>query len=115
MRTSMLAVIVAFGTTITMPALAQQSTAPGQQMQPDQQTQEDADKGIKTRNSGESGYVADQEKPGASAHPPGQPDKNSATTGSSMPSKDTSPQGAGTAGPAERKGDATTPGGTMKK
>jgi hypothetical protein len=85
MRTSILAMIVAFGTTMTMPALAQQSTAPGQQMQPSQQMQEDADKGIKTRNSGDSGYVADQERPGASAHPPGQPDSNSSqtTTGSS--------------------------------
>jgi hypothetical protein len=36
--------------------------------------------------------------------------------GSSMPSgKDASTQGAGTAGSAEKKGDATTPGGTMKK
>jgi hypothetical protein len=45
----------------------------------DQQMQRDADKGAKTRNSGESGYVADQDKPGASAHPPGQPQ----TTGAS--------------------------------
>jgi hypothetical protein len=38
------------------------------------------------------------------------------TTGSSMPSgKDASTQGADTAGSAEKKGDATTPGGTMKK
>jgi hypothetical protein len=36
--------------------------------------------------------------------------------GSSMPSsKDASTQGANTAGSAEKKGDATTPGGTMKK
>jgi len=35
---------------------------------------------------------------------------------SSMPSsKDASPQGANTAGSAERNGDATTPGATMKK
>jgi hypothetical protein len=39
-----------------------------------------------------------------------------ATTGSSTPSaKDASSQGAGTAGSAEKKGDATIPGGTMKK
>jgi hypothetical protein len=39
-----------------------------------------------------------------------------ATTGSSTPSaKDASTQGAGTAGSVEKKGDATTPGGTMKK
>ena len=38
------------------------------------------------------------------------------TTGSSMPSaKDASTQGAPVAGSAEKKGDATAPGGTMKK
>jgi hypothetical protein len=97
MRASILAVMVVFGTTMMAPALAQQSTAPGQRMQPNQQQiQEDADKGIKTRNSGESGYVADQEKPGASAHPPGQPDKNSnqTTTGS----------GTGVSGPGSEAG-----------
>jgi hypothetical protein len=35
--------------------------------------------------------------------------------GSMPPSKDASTQGANTAGPAEKKGDATSPGGTMKK
>jgi len=35
--------------------------------EPNEQMQRDADKGIKTRNSGEFGYVADQDKPGASA------------------------------------------------
>ena len=43
-------------------------------------------------------------------------DGNSGTTGSSMPSaKDASSQGAPVAGSAEKKGDATSPGGTMKK
>ena len=86
MRISVLAMIVAFGITIAAPALAQQSGEPSQKMQPDQQMQNDADKGIKTRNSGESGYVSDQEKPGASAHAPGQPpdsNSNQTTTGSS--------------------------------
>ncbi|NOJ43247.1 hypothetical protein [Bradyrhizobium australiense] len=82
MRTSILAIAVAFGTALTMPALAQQSTAPGQQVQTDKQMQEEADKGIKTRDSGQSGFVAEQEKPGASAHPPGQPHPSSQTTGS---------------------------------
>lgn len=42
--------------------------------------------------------------------------KNGTTTGSSRPSpKDASTQGAGTAGAVDRKGDATSPGGTMKK
>jgi hypothetical protein len=47
--------------------------------QPNQNVQEQADKGIKTQNSGASGLVADQEKSGASAHPPGQPNKTSDT------------------------------------
>jgi hypothetical protein len=88
MRTSILAIVVAFGSTIALPGQAQQSTAPSQQMQPNQKVQDEADKGIKTRNSGESGLVADQEKPGAAAHPPGQPDKDSSqsTTGTSSAS-----------------------------
>jgi len=74
---------IAFGIAIAVPAQAQQSTAPGQQMQSDKQMQEEADKGIKTRNSGESGFVGQQEKSGASAHPPGRSDPSSSqTTGS---------------------------------
>jgi hypothetical protein len=49
--------------------------------EPNEQMQREADKGAKTRNSGASGYVADQDKPGASAHPPGQPGSEQ-TTGS---------------------------------
>jgi hypothetical protein len=86
MRTSILAIVVGVGTTIALPAQAQQSTATGQQMQPNQKVQDEADKGIKTRNSGESGLVADQEKPGAAAHPPGQPDKNGSQTTTGMSS-----------------------------
>jgi hypothetical protein len=42
--------------------------------------------------------------------------KKGATTGASRPSpKDASTQGAGTAGAVDKKGDATSPGGTMKK
>jgi hypothetical protein len=85
MRTLILATTAAFGISIAAPAPAQQSTAPGQQMQSDKQMQEEADKGIKTRNSGESGFVGQQESPGASAHPPGRPDhpgSSQTTTGS---------------------------------
>jgi Ni/Co efflux regulator RcnB len=39
--------------------------------QANERMQLDADKGLKTRNSGESGFVGGQDKPGASAHPPG--------------------------------------------
>ena len=97
MRTSILAMTVAFGTAIAVPTLAQQSTTPGQpQMQSDKQMQEEADKGIKTRDSGESGFVGQQERPGASAHPPGQPSTQT-TTGS----------GAGTSGDRSSEPSAT--------
>jgi hypothetical protein len=91
MRTSIFAIIAIAGSAIAFPAMAQQKPGP-QQAAPSEQTtdrmhgasdrlnttgqaneqmQRDADKGVKTRNSGESGYVGDQDKPGASAHPPG--------------------------------------------
>ena len=76
MRTTIVAMLVASGTMITLPALAQQQPAPNPQMQ------EEADKGAKTRQSGESGYVGEQEKPGASARPPGKTDSAPPTTGS---------------------------------
>jgi len=81
MRASILATIFAFGIVIAVPALAQQSTGTSSQ----QQMQDNADKGIKTRNSRESGYVGEQEKPGAASHVPGQPDTKSdqTTTGAS--------------------------------
>jgi hypothetical protein len=95
MRTSILAVMVVAGSAVAFPATAQQKPGP-QEAAPSEQTakqmpqeadkelksttgqaneqmQRDADKGAKTRNSGESGYVGDQDKPGASAHPPGAP------------------------------------------
>ena len=77
MRTTIVAVLVASGTMIALPALAQQ-----QQPVPNPQMQEEADKGAKTRQSGESGYVGEQEKPGASARPPGKTDTAPPTTGS---------------------------------
>jgi hypothetical protein len=81
MRTSILATILALGSVFAMPTLAQQSTGSASQ----QQMQDEADKGIKTRNSGESGFVGEQEKPGASSHVPGQADTkgNQTTTGTS--------------------------------
>ena len=74
MRISILATIFAFGTLIALPAQAQQSTGSSSQ----QQMQDEADKGIKTRNS--AGFVSEQEKPGASSHAPGQPDTKSSQT-----------------------------------
>ena len=90
MRTSILATTAAFGIAIAAPALAQQTAPDQQQMQSDKQMQEEADKGIKTRDSGESGFVGQQERPGASAHPPGQPNPSSSQT--------TTGSGAGTSG-----------------
>ena len=78
MRTTILAILLAASASIALPAMAQDARAP-QQRGVDQKMQNEADKGVKTRNSGESGYVADQEKPGASSHAPGRPDT---TTGS---------------------------------
>jgi hypothetical protein len=92
MRIPIFAIALLAGSTVAMQATAQQEAAPSEQTktqmhsdvdatlkanEPNEQMQRDA--GIKTRNSGESGYVADQDKPGASAHPPGQPEQ---TTGS---------------------------------
>jgi hypothetical protein len=91
LRTTIVAVLVASGTMIAVPALAQQQTAPNPQMQ------EEADKGAKTRQSGESGYVGEQEKRGASAHGPGKTDTAPPTTGSAT----STPTGA--AGSGERR------------
>jgi hypothetical protein len=49
MRTPIVAMLVASGSAIALPALAQQQTAPNPQMQ------KEADKGAKTRQSGEAG------------------------------------------------------------
>ena len=88
MRTSIPVMTVAFAITVAAtPAPAQQQpTASGQQTQSEKQMQQEADKGIKTRDSGESGFVGQQERPGASAHPPGRPDPSSSqtTTGSGV-------------------------------
>src|SRR5215471_4628378 len=89
MRTSTLAMCVVFGSAVAFSATAQQNSgqqhpAQSEKMHPDadtgvgaagpnEQMQRKADEGAKTRNSGESGYVADQDKSGASAHPPGRP------------------------------------------
>ena len=97
MRTATLAMIVVAGSAIAFQAAAQQQpAAPSEQSkqemhrdvdkgpktsEPNEQMQRDADKGAKTRQSGESGYVGMQEKPGASAHPPGQAGSEQ-TTGS---------------------------------
>jgi hypothetical protein len=70
---------------ISIPAAAQQTGATSQ-AGVNQNVQTEADKGIKTRNSGESGYVANQDKPGAASHAPGETTSTAeTTTGSSTP------------------------------
>jgi len=95
MRISTLATLITIGSAIAFSAIAQQQAAPSSETkaqihsgadnqleanEPNEQMQREADKGAKTRNSGESGYVANQDKPGASAHPPGQPENTTGST-----------------------------------
>ncbi|WP_375161682.1 hypothetical protein [Bradyrhizobium sp. RDT46] len=71
---------------ISIPAAAQQQTSAPPQSSVAQDVQTEADKGIKTRNSGESGYVGNQDRPGAASHAPGEtPNAVGTTTGSSAP------------------------------
>jgi len=107
MRISILATVFAFGTVIALPAQAQQSTGSSSQ----QQMQDEADKGIKTRNSGESGYVGEQERPGASSHVPGQPDpKSSQTTpGTGSSARETGGKAGGVSVGEQEKKPVTTP------
>jgi hypothetical protein len=107
MRISILATIFAFGTVIALPAQAQQSTGTSSQ----QQTQDEADKGIKTRNSGESGYVGEQERPGASSHIPGQPDTKSSqtTTGTGSSARETGGKAGGVSVGEQEKKPVTNP------
>jgi hypothetical protein len=86
MRTSILTIVVLAGSAVAFPAAAQQQpgtqqAAPSELTSEQIQMQREADKGIKTRNSGESGYVGSQDKSGASDHPPGRPESDQ-TTGS---------------------------------
>ncbi|MHC2334415.1 hypothetical protein ACVIW0_003704 [Bradyrhizobium sp. USDA 4454] len=80
MRTRTIALLIA-AITATAPFAAAQNL------------QNEADKGAKTRNSGESGYVGDQQRPGAATTPPGRPD---ATTGSTDAATSPSAQNSGT-------------------
>lgn len=78
----------------TAPAMAQQAS-------PSHNLQNEADKGIKTQNSGASGYVSEQDKPGSAAQIPGGPAR--AESGSAATSAQNS--GAGIAGaPGNKNG-----------
>ncbi len=80
----------------TAPAVAQQAS-------PSHNLQNEADKGIKTQNSGASGYVSEQEKPGAAAQVPGSPARADSGGAATAPSAQNS--GAGVAGaPGNKNG-----------
>lgn len=69
---------------MSIPAAAQQQTETTSQSGVAQNVQTQVDKGIKIRDSGESGYVGNQDRPGSASHAPGEPTSTSgATTGSS--------------------------------
>lgn len=90
MRTIMAAILLAVPV-MSGPVIAQ-----------NQNVQNEADKGIKTQNSGASGYVADQDKPGAASTMPGDRTNNSSGVATS-PSAQNS--GAGIAGaPGNKNG-----------
>ena len=91
MRLSTLAVFLVVAGT---PGLAVAQQAPSQNLQ------SEADKGVATKNSGASGYVADEQKPGSATHAPGEPncaDNSTATAPSAQNS------GAGISGAAGGK------------
>ena len=77
------------------------ATGPALAQQPSASQQHEADKGIKTQNSGASGVVGEQEKPGSAAQVPGQPSQ--ANTGGLANSPSAQNSGAGIAGAAGNK------------
>jgi hypothetical protein len=93
MRTSILAMIVAFGTTIAVPALAQQSAGPSQQKQTT---------GSGTQDSGMAGDVTVRE----------QAQKPASTTGTTSGTQDSGISGDVTVREQEQKPASTT--GTTK-
>ena len=78
---SHVAAILAVLPFIATPAAAQQTGATPQ-AGVNQNVQTEADKGVKTRNSGESGYVGNQDKPGAASHAAGEANTVGAAPGS---------------------------------
>ena len=90
MRTIMAAFLLAVPL-MAAPAIAQ-----------NQNVQNEANKGIKTQNSGASGYVGDQDKPGAAANMPGDRTNNTSDAATSTSAQNS---GAGIAGaPGNKNG-----------
>lgn len=85
---------------MTVPLIAGPAIA--QQTPPNPNMQTEADKGIKTQNSGASGYVGEQDKPGAAANMPGD---RTGTTGGVATAPSAQNSGAGIAGaPGNKNG-----------
>ncbi len=72
------------------------------QTSPPTNLQNEADKGIKTENSGASGYVGEQQKPGSAAHLPGDPNRTE-NSGRAAAAPSAQNSGAGIAGTAGNK------------
>ena len=102
MRLSTLAVFVVVAGTPGL-AVAQQATI-------SQNLQSEADKGVATRNSGASGYVAEEQKPGSATHAPGEPNRTDSST-ATAPSAQNS--GAGISGAAGNKNGPAANKGTV--
>jgi len=102
MRTPTL-VLLALISCAAVPANAQTS--------PSTSLQNEADKGIKTENSGASGYVGEQQKPGSAAHLPGDPNRTE-NSGRAAAAPSAQNSGAGIAGAAGNK-NGPAPGQTV--
>jgi len=89
---------------LTAPAMAQQAS-------PSHNLQNEADKGIKTENSGASGYVSEQDKPGSASHIPGNPARAATDSAATAPSAQNS--GAGIAGAPGNKNGPPAHSGTV--
>jgi hypothetical protein len=101
MRASIFAVLVVAG--VAGPTMAQQ-TGPASNLQ------NEADKGIKTENSGASGYVGEQERSGSAVHPPGEPNRTD-MSGAATTAPSAQNSGAGISGaPGNKNGPAAREG-----
>jgi hypothetical protein len=103
MRLSTLAVLTL--AVATSPALAQQAA-------PSQNVENEANKGIKTQNSGASGYVGEQEKPGSAVHAPGEPNR-SEMSGATATAPSAQNSGVGISGSAGNKSGPAAQRGTV--
>jgi hypothetical protein len=87
-----------------LPAMAQTS--------PSTSPQSEADKGIKTENSGASGVVGEQQRPGSAAHLPGDPNR-AETAGQAATAPSAQNSGVGIAGAAGNKNGPPAQKGTV--